>query len=178
MARAHDDPVARATRVYLEEPSFCLGRNRDIEFVIKTSVAKGLGVSYRSIVIAGSAQLGFSPYTGRPFAKGESDLDLAIIDARLFGVMLELCINVTKAFTQRGGIEAAERLRDYITRRGMIMVKNMPACKWVVQAERVLAQASATGANAFSEVNLAVYMSESLFAWKQHSGLNHLLTRI
>lgn len=184
LAHAYSDPVARVTRIYLEEPSFCLGRQRDIEFEIKRIVASGLGVSYRSIAIAGSAQLGFSPHKGTIFTRGESDLDLAIIDVQLFQDLMETCISETRAFsdlqkfTNRGGEEAAGKLKQYITHKGMIPIYLMPLCQKVVRIEQLLSRAAAAGKGAFSSVNLAVYMSESLFCWKQNSGLKTLISRI
>ena len=184
LARTYTDPVARATRIYLEEPSFCLGRRRDVEFGIKSVVAAGIGVPYRSIAIAGSAQLGFSPHKGTAFTKGESDMDLAAIDGRLFQELMETAINETRAFsdlqkfTSRGGESAAASLKTYITNKGMIRIDLMPLCPIVVKVEQVLARASAVGKDAFSSINLAVYMSESLFCWKQNSGLRRIVTRI
>lgn len=184
LARSFSDPVKRAQRIYLEEPSFCLGRDRSLEYEIKQIVASGLGVPYRSVAIAGSAQLGFSPHKDRPFSKGISDLDLAIIDGPFFQKMFELCIQETLAFsnlssfTLRGGAGTAEILRDQLLRRGMILVRNMPLCKQVVHIEQILARASRAGKGAFKEVNLAAYMSETLFCWKQNSALQRVITRI
>lgn len=184
LIQPYTDPIARVTRVYLEEPSYCLGRQRDIEFEIKRLVSQGLDVPYKSIAIAGSAQLGFSPHKGTPFTRGKSDLDLAIIDAKLFQSLMEMCISVTRAFsdfqafTTRGGDQAASELQAYIIRRGMIRIELMPLCNRVVEIERILARASAAGKGAFSDVNLAVYMSERLFCWKQDSGLKLVSTRI
>ena len=81
-------------------------------------------------------------------------------------------------FTLRGGSETADRLKDQLLRRGMILIKNMPLCNQVVQIEQVLARASRTGKGAFKEVNLAVYMSETLFCWKQNSAIQRIVTRI
>ncbi|MNU68210.1 hypothetical protein D3C71_575710 [compost metagenome] len=184
LARGVPDPVARARRVYLEEPSFCLGRNRDIEFAVKSIVAEGLKVPYRSVAIAGSAQLGFSPHKGTDFTRGVSDLDLAILHPPLFQSLMELCISETKAFTDlqkfstRGGQKSADELRDYIVTKGMIRVDLMPLCKRVQEIEAVLARASAASGGAFSDVNLAAFLSEALFCRKQNSGLRLILDRI
>lgn len=184
LAASIEDPVSRVTRIYLEEPSFCLGRNRDLEFSIKRYVARGLGVPYRTLAIAGSAQLGFSPHKGTSFRKGESDLDLAVIDTMLFRDLMEVCIsetgsfsNLTK-FTGRGGEKSAQMLREYISTKGIIPISLMPLCERVTRIEQILAQASKIGRGAFSDVNLAAYMSEAAFCWKQNSGLQLVVSRI
>lgn len=184
LAENHGDPVRRAQRLYLEEPSFCLGRQRDLEFSLKRDTAEYLGVSYRSVVFAGSAQLGFSPAKGTDFRLGESDLDLAAIDGTLFQELLEHCINNTRSFsdlrgfTQRGGQSSADRLREYITRRGMIPISYLPSSDRVQRIEQFLSSLSERCYGIFGGVTLAVYMSEAMFCWKQDSGIRQLLMRL
>lgn len=184
LARGVPDKIGRARRVYLEEPSYCLGRHRDVEFAVKTIVSEGLNVPYRSLVIAGSAQLGFSPHKGTDFTKGVSDLDLAITHPPLFQKLMEVCIVETNAFSDhqkfstRGGKPAATELQEYIVKKGMIRIELMPLCSTVQKIESVLARASAASNGIFREVNLACFLNESLFCRKQTRSLQLVVDRI
>lgn len=97
---------------------------------------------------------------------------------------MEVCISETKSFsnltkfTNRGGDVAAEKLQQYIATKAMIPLFLMPLCDRVVKIEQLLARATSIGRGAFSNVNLAVYMSENAFCWKQHSGIQLVVSRI
>src|SRR4051812_34702985 len=53
-------------------------------FNILNSVTKRFGLAFSEVRIVGSAQTGYSYYSGRDFVPGKSDLDLAIISPALF----------------------------------------------------------------------------------------------
>jgi len=78
LAGKYKEPLARAQRVFLEEPSFAIQGKKDVEFDIKERISNYFSVSFRSIATCGSAHLGFSPHKQKEFSQGESDLGVII----------------------------------------------------------------------------------------------------
>lgn len=57
---------------------------------LKQDVSRALDINPKEVTLIGSAKIGFSIAPGktfRPFRKGRSDLDLAIVSPRLFGMV-------------------------------------------------------------------------------------------
>lgn len=173
---SYGNRLERVQRLYLSDASPALASIPEIEFLVRKEVAQFYCVPLRKVAFAGSAQLGVSIHKGRSFLLGESDLDIACIDAALFGKAWMDVIECTRAFTDeslfpRGGIV---RFKDQLLRRAMIRVEAMPtsrlANEWRSFEESLTLRYSAT----FKRVSVAIYANEQAFCWKQDSVVQQL----
>src|SRR5262249_54931073 len=127
----YGDALSRARRAFLDRASFALEGKHDTEFEIKREIAARYNVPFRSVLFAGSAQLGFSPQKDTTFVPGQSDLDVACIDFTLFQNFWEAILRATRAFTDNSSFVAAShqtKLQDGLLRRGMILLDYLPKC--------------------------------------------------
>jgi hypothetical protein len=174
----YPDVITRVRRVYFDRPSFALADKHEVEFEIKHLVADRYNIPFRSVVFTGSAQLGFSPQKDTEFKRGNSDLDIACIDARLFQWVWQSVITATKAFTDLSGFNDyrhAERLQDQLLRRSMILFDYLPRSRDRMEEQRFVDGLSQRFRTHFGRVSIAVYMSEWAFCWKQQSALGTIL---
>jgi hypothetical protein len=171
------DAVSRARRLYFDRTSFALDRKHDTEFEIKSAVANRYGVPFRSVVFAGSAQLGFSPQKDTLFVQGQSDLDVAVVDSGLFQRFWQIIWRVTLAFNDESRFKKghAAKLRDQILRRGMILIDHMPWCPERTDEVSFMDDLGREHRSQFGRVSLAVYVNEYAFCWKQASVLSSIL---
>ncbi len=180
LVQSFPDRFAQVQRVYLEEPSYCIGDRRSVEFSIKSSIAKYFGVPYRSVIFTGSAHLGFSPVKGTLFSASSSDLDVAVVSTALYERYFQMVLSQTKAFTdlrgftQRGGLAASRDLQDKISRRGMMPLWRLPLSSEVVGDEAFLAALSQKNTAWFAGISVVIYINEYAFCWKQASTLDVL----
>src|SRR4051812_39519015 len=98
-----NDVISQVRRAYFDRPSYALSDKHDVEFEIKKRVANRYSIPFRSVVFAGSAQLGFSPQQDTLFRPGGSDLDIACIDAGLYQRVWQVIIRRTRAFNDLSG---------------------------------------------------------------------------
>jgi hypothetical protein len=176
--KPYRDATTQVRRAYFDRPSFALAGKHEVEFEIKRLVADRYRIPFRSVVFTGSAQLGFSPQKDTEFKQGSSDLDIACIDARLFQDVWQSLLNVTRAFSDLSGFNSyqhAERLRDQILRRSMILFDYLPRSRERAEEQRFLDGLSQRFRGNFGRISMAVYMNEWAFCWKQQSALGTIL---
>lgn len=176
--QSYPDVVTRVRRAYFDRASFALADKHDVEFEIKHLVADRYGIPFRSVVFTGSAQLGFSPQKDTEFQPGSSDLDIACIDARLFQEVWQSLLTATRAFSDLSGFSStrhADRLRDQLLRRSMILFDYLPRSRIRTEEQRFLDGLSRRFRSHFGRISLAVYMNEWAFCWKQDSALSTIL---
>ena len=184
IAEQHTHPVARAQRVFLEEPSFAIGDKKDIEFDIKSNLSTYFNVPFRSVVFCGSAHLGFSPHKNTDLKLGESDLDVAIVSMDAFQKAWMILTDTTRAFSDlsgfpngQRGLEISERVKEMITKRGLIHLAEMPQRCQFDKDKTFLDEVSRRYNTIFSNVNVTFYMSEHAFCWKQNWAIQKMLRR-
>jgi len=107
-------------RLFCFNRSPILSRNPVAGFKIINDVSEHFGIPFRRIYITGSVQTGYSYFKERDFDPDKSDLDLAIVDARLFQHFCEIAYGVTKAYTDltkfssRDGTNKANLFQRYV----------------------------------------------------------------
>lgn len=169
-------------RIFLDEPSSPHIGKREIEHEVKKKIANFYDVPFRSIALCGSAQLGFSPYKNTTFKPGRSDLDVAIIDAKVFQTTWMKLVGATRAFNDLSSFrghanptEIADQVKSMMLKRGLFHLHQLPICKEFEDARRLIDSLSTEYRTMFSEVSLTIYMNEYAFCWKQDSAIQGML---
>jgi hypothetical protein len=174
----YTDTVSRVRQAYFEQRSMALADKHEVEFQIKGSVSDHYRVPFRSVVFTGSAQLGFSPHKDTAFSVGASDLDVAVIDNRLYQDVWAIVLRVTNAFNDLSSFhssEHADQIKNHMLRRGMILLDFMPKCLERSREQAYLDQLSQRYRRIFGRISLAIYMNETAFCIKQASALSNIL---
>lgn len=173
----------RIRRIFLDEPSFPHAGKKEIEHQIKKKIADFYDVPFRSIALCGSAHLGFSPYKNTNFKPGHSDLDVAIIDAKVFQTTWMKLVSATRAFNDLSSFhgytnptETADRVKSMMLKRGLFHLHQLPICKEFAESRKFIDSLSTNYREMFSEVSLTIYMNEYAFCWKQDSAIQGMLT--
>jgi hypothetical protein len=104
-----------ARKLYLSYPTSAFIDQHEVEYEIRDRVRRLYNIPLSSVQVIGSAKTGFSLIKKTDFKRGESDLDLAIIDASLFNRMWE------EAYEMSRGYEAT-RFQDARQDGGQIVV--------------------------------------------------------
>lgn len=141
-------------------------------FNIFNEVAGKFGVPFKAIYVSGSAQTGHSLYKNTDFIEGESDLDLAIVDAGLFQKYSEISYvasnnyrNLTK-FPKRKDINDVPHLFKENLARGYFRPDLMPDCEENRQWKSFFRGLSTRYIETFKSVNCGIYMSPTFFERK------------
>ena len=168
----------RARLLYFDRPSYALSGKHENEFDIKRAVAARYGIPFRSVVFAGSSQLGFSAVKDTSFEIGRSDLDVACIDAKLYMEFWQIVVSSTRSFQDEYKFSKPEhmvKMKDHILRRGMILLDFLPRCARRTAEMAFQDELRAQYRHIFGRVSIAVYMNESSFCWKQSQSINAVM---
>lgn len=183
LAKLRSNVLERGYRLYFDEPSFSYRQKREIEFAIKMQLSEYFDTSFRSIAIAGSSHLGFSPYKGTDFTPGTSDLDIAIIDAELFQRIWRKVAHASRGFTDNtcfrnfsNAEEASELLRERMSRRAMILSDGLPLSPEINKDRDFLNRLGQKYREMFASISVAFYINEYAFSWKQNSAIQNIQT--
>jgi hypothetical protein len=161
-------------KVYLTYPSSILSQEKDREFAICNAISKHFDIPIMAIKIAGSAQLGRSMHKGRDFIPKGSDLDIAIIEPRLFQKYTELVFGITRGYSDRSGFpnrkgeSKAGEYMDYIL-KGIFRADIMPSCTERAEWDQFFGQLTREHSDLFKSINAVIYMSQTFFESKQRS---------
>lgn len=141
---------------------------------ILTNVANFLDIDISSILITGSAKIGFSLVKNTDFLPGKSDLDLAIVDSRLFTKYFDAVLKATEGYTKRNLFNSDEFYKSYLSciNKGVFHPRYMPN---IYEKRRLLSffsQESSKYRSHFGSISTCFYMSEFSFQNKQVSALN------
>lgn len=158
--------------LYLIRPTCSFHENYDKADDILTEVSNFFKISISSIVVCGSAKLGFSLAKGTNFTPGSSDLDLAIIDAHIFSVYFDAILEETRNYS-RGDLFIGNNLTLYkkFVTKGMINPKYMPDIKIKRDLINFSQELSIKYRSLFESVSICFYLTEKSFQNKQISGL-------
>jgi|GEM_PF-3303154 hypothetical protein len=179
VCRLHKVRLDKVKHIFIQNRSYALKDETHIEYKIKNEIANALTINYTDISFAGSAQIGFSIHKETVFDKLTSDLDVACINSTLYTKAWEDVVSATNAFNDytnfSGGEIEAEKLKNGILRRGMILVDYMPKSSMSTNLRSLQSRLSLTHKMHFAKIKLAFYMSEYAFCWKQDSVISSLL---
>jgi len=163
-------------RVYLSYPCSYFADRPEEQFDIFNRVSTEFRVPFSSIRICGSAHTGYSFSKSRPFLLGESDLDLSIVDARLFQETLEHCYERSDGFRPdkfpRGKDNGSLRNQFLsYSGRGIIRPDLMPTGPERQKHWNFFNKLSSDYARSFKSISAAIYLSEGIFVMKQRTSL-------
>lgn len=104
-----------ARKLFLSYPTSVFLEKPEIEYQIRDRTARMYGVPISAIQVTGSAKAGFSLIKGKDFDPRHSDLDLAIIDTKLFATCWEEAHLISNGFS-------ADKFNDPIDDKGATVV--------------------------------------------------------
>jgi hypothetical protein len=180
---AKDSEKVAARRLFLFNSSIVLASHGAAAFQIIDAVSRHFKVPFRSIAISGSSQTGYSYAKNRDFVAGESDLDLAIIDSRVFQAHSELVYYLTNAyrdltrFPVENGVSKADEFRDYLI-KGYFRPDLMPYCETKLNWVKFFNELSSRYLNLFKNINCGVFLSEGFFEGKQKVTIDRMRREI
>lgn len=179
-AEAGQPYVDIARKIFLVYPTKVFVGNEEQQYAITNEIARHFDIPITSIQVAGSAKTGRSFFQQRDFVPGSSDLDIAIIDARLFSKYMEIVYSETRGYTDktRFSIRANRSTFDeYLTylSKGIFRPDLMPAGQEKASITNFFGLLSRNHTDLFKDINAAIYLSESFFESKQRSAIkNHI----
>lgn len=166
-----------ARKLYLSYPTCALAEDPETEYAIRNRFALMYQVPLSSVQIIGSAKTGFSLIKKSNFTSKISDLDVAVIDGRLFYQFWEDAYDTSRGFEANrfqdplkdgkvivGG--GQQRFLSYL-QRGIIAPDYLPPGhlrqRLIADAERI----SSDYEQHFAKISAFFYASELFFQSKQ-----------
>lgn len=164
-------------RVFLSYPCSYFLDYPEVQFEIFNRISVEFKVPFSSIRVAGSAHTGYSFIKKRPFVEKESDLDIAIIDARLFQQLLEHCYERSEGFSPEKfpvDKDTGKSLRNQFMNysgRGIIRPDLLPSGTEKQRIWSFFNRLSTDYADRFKTITAGIYLSEMIYTLKQRSSL-------
>ena len=173
-------PYAEIVRkVFLTYPTKAFVGSEDQQYAILNEISDHFDVPINSVQITGSAKLGWSLHKKADFRPGESDLDVAIIDSRLFVKHMEMVLRKSKGYPDRSAFPLRDRQstqEEYIRylAKGIFRPDLMPTGPERAIWQDFFGRLSRVHANLFRSISAAIYISQACFEAKQRSAIrNH-----
>ncbi|MCR9240564.1 MAG: hypothetical protein NXH87_04215 [Rhodobiaceae bacterium] len=144
---------------------------------LRQKVAKKFRLNIRDVLFCGSGHLGYSLVKDKEFSPDRSDLDLAIVNSRLFYELLEVAAKVSNGYSNRSmfprvyGEDGSKYFVESAARKGMIHPDYLPTCQTKVEWRDFFREVSNDFQNSFQSVSGVVYASEFFFVQKQTSAV-------
>jgi len=166
-----DREIAR--KVFLLDPAYIFKEHPIVGFKILNRIAEKFHVPIGCIKIAGSSQIGFSPFKDRDFKIGESDLDVAIVNPGLFQQYCEIVYNVTNGYRDLTGFKSTP---DYgyfqeCIQIGYFRPDLMPNCPAKTDWFKFYGTVTDSYSTIFKQISAGIYFSETFFEGKQVSAV-------
>ncbi|MBX8497210.1 hypothetical protein [Pseudomonas cichorii] len=171
-----------ARKIYFSYPSYAFVGEEERQYLIFDKVAEYFDVPITSVQVAGSAKTGHSFHKGTCFIPGSSDLDIAIIDARLFVKYMDVVCSTTRNYTdltnfeKKGGVSGLDKYLNYLS-KGIFRPDLMPSGPERSKVNDFFGSLSAQHGDLFSSINAAIYLSGSFFERKQRSAITNFFKR-
>lgn len=153
-------------KIYTVYPAFVFDNDLDRQFEIYNAISNEFKVPITSIQMVGSAKTGYSYVKDKAFNKGESDLDIAIVDAYLFQKYSEIVIKETAGFTDLSNFKNIDQYSRYIM-KGVFRPDLMPSCEVRKRWFNFFNKLSSKHIDLFSDINAGIYFSQTFFEFKQ-----------
>lgn len=157
-------------KIYLSYPTAVFQKLEDMEFDILNLISEKFEIPFNSIQIIGSAKTGYSYFKKKSFEKGISDLDVAIIDQRLFTKYLEYAYDRTNGFSDLSTFYDEEHHKRFIKTipEGFLNPFYLPRGnlknEWFDFFNQNL---SSKYIHYFKSINAGIYTSQYFFEMKQ-----------
>lgn len=167
-----------ASYIYRDKRIYPGGADPEVVASICQRIARELQVPLEDVWITGSSKIGFSLLHGGGFARGDSDLDVAIVNSELAKSFLESASAVTRGFKDvtpfpallalgsRTAFQAKQRFSEQ-TRIGAINPAYMPACEARGAIEALTRELSEEFSSEFVEVSIMIYAAQGAFLQSQ-----------
>ena len=165
------DDIVR--RFFLVHPTYAFTGNLIVADDILNRVSVNFSIPINDILVCGSAKLGFSLYKGTSYNPGSSDIDLAIINNKLYCDGFNRVLSETRNYS-KGHLFRDRNLEKYKygISLGMINYNFMPEIELKKDLLKFFDEMSIDYRNLFSSVSCCFYMSEDNFKQKQINGLS------
>jgi len=167
-------------KIYLTYPTKAFVGAEEQQYKILNEISEFFEVPINCIQVAGSAKTGRSFHKKQDFNPGISDLDIAIIDARLFLKYMEHVFAKSKGYSDqtsfpvRDGSSTYEEYVRYLGRgifRPDLMISGPERANW----NNFFSKLSDKHSNLFSSISAAIYLSQTFFESKQRSAIKSYL---
>lgn len=167
-----------ARKIYLSYPTKAFIGNEESEFQILNEISRFFDIPITSVQIAGSAKTGRSFYQQTDFIAGISDLDVAIIEPRLFLKYSEIVFRESKGYSNQSifPLKNGKRLYSEYGRylmRGIFRPDLMPTGPERAKIRDFFGKLSVRHSMLFCNINAAIYQSEFFFECKQRSAIKN-----
>lgn len=144
-------------------------------------VSNHFNVPLSNILVCGSAKLGFSLAKNSDFKPGESDLDLAIVDASIFTKYFNIILKETNNYNKKhlflsSNDQDNKALYLSFLNRGIINPIYMPNIREKTEILSFFSRLSIPYRNHFASISVCFYLSEYSFQRKQQSALHTWIT--
>jgi hypothetical protein len=173
-AKAAYSEIAR--KIFLTYPTAAFIGAEEQQYQVLNSIAHYFEIPITTIHVAGSAKTGRSFHQNLDFVPGASDLDVAIIDARLFIKYSEIVYSRSKRYSDQSlfpvkeGKSTYEEYASYLLRgifRPDLMTTGAERAGW----NNYFGKLSSEHSNLFRSITACVYLSELFFQGKQRSAI-------
>jgi hypothetical protein len=170
-----------ARKIYLTYPTSAFVGQEEVQYEILNAVAIQFSVPIAAVQVAGSAKVGRSFHKDKEFVHGQSDLDIAIIDERLYLKYMGFVFTASRGyndgtvFPRKKGISSLQEYLSYLS-KGIFRPDLMPygpeRAAWV----SFFGNLTDNYRSLFSSISGFVYASELFFASKQRSAIKTCLS--
>ncbi|WP_112196528.1 hypothetical protein [Pseudomonas sp. LG1E9] len=171
-----------ARKIFLTYPTHAFVGEEERQYKIYNEIANFFEVSISSIHVVGSAKIGKSFHKGRDFIPGSSDLDIAIIDARLFIKYMELVSRISKGYSDLTRfpviktVPAHETYLSYLS-KGIFNFDLMVMGPERAKVNNFFGGLSSRYSDLFGSISAVLYLSQSFFESKQRSVIKNFFDR-
>ena len=170
-------------QLYFLAPSFVFDGNYGLQLELYERICEFLNLPLACIRLVGSGHTGFSLIHNTPFNRESSDLDVAIVDPKLYLELFELAFDVTNGWSDvskfpgrgEGQRRSKEQFLKYL-RKGVIRPDLMPASPKKADWENFFGLLADDYSKFCNGLSAGVYASELFLAAKQESALTKYLT--
>lgn len=165
-------------KIYISFPTNAFIENPEDEFEINNAIASFFKIPIYSVHVAGSGKTGYSYYKTREFIKGESDLDIAVIDPALFQRYTEKVFRKTNGLLNqsefgrtREGVSHYKIYRSSIL-KGIFRPDAMPTMPERKEWFKFFNKLSKQYIHLFKDINCGIYFSQVYFEFKQSNNVD------
>lgn len=157
-----------ARKIYLAYPTHVLIGKEERQYEILNKISMFFKVPLTSIQVVGSAKTGYSFCRKSSFDTEISDLDIAIIDSRLFIEYSEWVFNITKGHTNLTAFDPGNfnHYKKNIV-KGIFRPDLMPSGSKRKEWFGFFGGLSRNNKDLFKSINAGVYLSQTFFEYKQ-----------
>ncbi|MDD2383134.1 MAG: hypothetical protein PHN18_02995 [Sulfurospirillaceae bacterium] len=165
------DIIDITKKYYALAHSEVLEQELDIEFEIKKKIADHFSIPFSSIKIVGSAHIGSSPFKEKIFCKTKSDLDISIIDERIFNFYLQKILLITDSYSNLTFFSSkysdTPKTFRYKVSKGILDFTLLKSIDTIDDFEKFFRTLSNSYYNWFKNINAQIYLSETCMILKQ-----------